>query len=85
METMAFKIKSSEKYLFGFNHSNYVVKTEFFNKSSRTLIPPTCYSNIQSYFKIDPILTVLLKAYFLYRTSATFWATDNELLKAGQE
>ena len=30
METVTFYIKSSEKYLFGFNHSNYVVKTEFF-------------------------------------------------------
>ena len=32
METVTFKIRSSEKYLFGFNHSNYVVKTEFFKK-----------------------------------------------------
>ena len=32
METVTFQIKSSEKYLFGFNHSNYVVKTDFFKK-----------------------------------------------------
>ena len=32
METVTFQIRSSEKYLFGFNHSNYVVKTEFFIK-----------------------------------------------------
>ena len=29
-ETATFKIRSSEKYPFGFIHSNYVVKTEFF-------------------------------------------------------
>ena len=28
MATMIFQIRSSEKYLFGFNHSNYVVKTD---------------------------------------------------------
>ena len=32
METVIFLIRSSEKYLFGFNHSNYVVKTQFFQK-----------------------------------------------------
>ena len=32
METVTFKIRSSEKYLFGFNHSNYVVKREFLKK-----------------------------------------------------
>ena len=32
METVTFLFRSSEKYLFGFNHSNYVVKTEFFKK-----------------------------------------------------
>ena len=32
METVTFYIRSSEKYLFGFNHSDYVVKTEFFKK-----------------------------------------------------
>ena len=31
--------------MFGFNHSDYVVKTDFFfkKKSSRTLILATCY------------------------------------------
>ena len=43
METVTFKIRSSEKYLFGFNHSNYVVKTEFFKKE-------------QSYDKISYLL-----------------------------
>ena len=33
METVTFKIRSSEKYLFAFNHSNYVVKTDFLKKS----------------------------------------------------
>ena len=47
---LPFKVRGSEKYLFGFNHSNYVVKTEFFKKSSRTLILATCYRSIQSYF-----------------------------------
>ena len=30
IETVTFLIRSSEKYLFGFNHSNYVVKTGLF-------------------------------------------------------
>ena len=30
MEIVIFYIKSSKKYLFGFDHSNYVVKPEFF-------------------------------------------------------
>ena len=38
METVTFYIRSSEKYLFGFYHINYVVKTEFFKRSTRTLI-----------------------------------------------
>ena len=29
METMTFQIRSSEKYLFGFNHSNYIVTLLF--------------------------------------------------------
>ena len=29
METVTFQIRSSEKYLFDFNYSNYVVKTNF--------------------------------------------------------
>ena len=32
METVTLYISSSEKYLFGFNHSNFVVKTDFFKK-----------------------------------------------------
>ena len=32
MRTVTFQIRSSEKCLFGFNHSNYVVKTDFFQK-----------------------------------------------------
>ena len=32
METVTFSIRSSEKYLFGFNYLNYVVKTEVFKK-----------------------------------------------------
>ena len=75
METVTFYIKSSDNYLFGFNHSNYVVKTEFLKKSSRTLILAICYSNIQSYFKIDLILTMIFNVYFLYRKSWIFWAT----------
>ena len=35
VETVTFWISSSDKYLFDFNHSNYVVKTEFFKKSSQ--------------------------------------------------
>ena len=36
MET--FQIRSSEKYLFGFNHSNYVVKTDFFFKKEQSYV-----------------------------------------------
>ena len=85
METVTFYIRSSKKYLFGFNHSNYVIKTEFFKKSSRTLISATCYSSTQSYFKIDLDLTMLSSVYFLCRQSSAFRATDKELPKAGQE
>ena len=35
--------------------------------------------------KIDLILTMLFNVYFLYRKSWTFWVTDKELPKAGQE
>ena len=66
---MTFQIRSSEKYLFGFDYSNYVVKTEFFKKRSRTSILAICYSNIQSYLKIDLILTMLFNVYFQYRKS----------------
>ena len=34
------------------NHSNYVVNTEFFKKSNRTLILASSYSSIQSYHYI---------------------------------
>ena len=61
------------------------LKQMFFKKSSRTLILATCYSCIQSYFKIHLILTMLFNVYFLYRKSWTFWVTDKELPKAGQE
>ena len=38
METVTFQIRNSEKCLFGFNHSNFIVKTEFSKKNNRTLI-----------------------------------------------
>ena len=50
IETVKFEIRSSEKHMFGFNHSNYVVKTDFFEKSSLTIMLAICYSNIQSHF-----------------------------------
>ena len=43
------------------------LKQNLFKKSSRVLILATCYSNIQSYFEIDLILTMLFNVYFLYR------------------
>ena len=65
-----FKFEVQQNTCLGFNQSNYVVKTELFQeKSSRTLILGTCYSNIQSYFKIDLDLTILFNVYFLYRKS----------------
>ena len=86
METVTFQIRSLEKHLFGFNNSNYVVKTEFvLKKSSRILILATCYSSIQSYFKIDLILTMLFNVYYLYRKSSTFWVTYKEFPIAVQE
>ena len=70
METVTFQIRSSEKYLFGFNHSNYVVKREFLKKSSCTLtLLATCHCSIQSYFKIEFDLTTLFNIYFLYGKS----------------
>ena len=74
METVTFQRRSSKKYLFGFNYSNYVVKTEFFKKSSGTLILATCYtySTIQSCFKVDLGLTMLFNVYFLYRNHEPF-------------
>ena len=89
MKTVTFQIRSSEKYLVGFNYSNYVVKTELkkktTTKNSGTLILPTCYSSIESYFTVDLILTILFYVYFLYPKSWTFWITDKELPIAGQE
>ena len=32
MQTVSFSIGSSEKHLFGFNHSSSLVKTDFFKK-----------------------------------------------------
>ena len=61
------------------------LKQNFLKKSSRTLILDTCQSSIQSYFKIDLILTMLFNVYFLYRKSRTFWDTNKELPKPGQE
>ena len=66
------------------------LKQNFSEKSSsHTLILATCYSSIQSYFKIDLNLTVLFNVYFLYRKSRTFRATpkaiDKEVPKVGQE
>ena len=57
------------KHMFGFNSSSYVVKAEFFKKGSLTLILVICYSNIQSYFKIDLILTMLFNVYLLCQNS----------------
>ena len=48
------------------------------------LILATCYSSIQSYFKIYLILTISFYVYFLYRKSWIFWVTDKELPAAGQ-
>ena len=70
METVACLVRRSEKIsIFGSNHSNYVVKTEFFKKSSRTLILATCYNSIQSHFKIYLDLTMLFNVHILYRKS----------------
>ena len=49
------------------------------------LILVTCYSNMQSYLKIDLILTMLFNVNFLYRKSWTFWVTEKELPIAGRE
>ena len=51
METVTFQIGSSEKHLFGFNHSSYVVKTEFFKKE-------------QSYDKISYLLQQHTKLFY---------------------
>ena len=46
-----------------------VVKTIFLKKNSGMFIPATCYSSIQSYFKIYLTLTILFYVYFLYKKS----------------
>ena len=50
-------------------HPNSAVKTIFKKKNSGTLILATCYSSIESYFKIDLGLTMLFNVHFLYRKS----------------
>ena len=68
METVTVSIRSSEKTCFLY-HSNYVVKTVFFQKkSSRTLILANCYSKIQSHSKIYHDLTLLFNVYFLFES-----------------
>ena len=57
------------------------LKQNFIKKSSRTLILATCYSNIQSYFKIDLDLRMLFNVYFPYGKSRAFWVTDKEFPK----
>ena len=66
----------------GFNHSNYVVKREFFKKRA---VVATCYCSIQSFFKIEFDITTLFNVYFLYGKSRTVWVTDRELPIAGKE
>ena len=50
----------------GFNHSNYIVKTEFFGTNSCTLVLSACHRSIQSYFKIDLILIMLFNTVFIF-------------------
>ena len=69
METVTFSLRSSEKKSVCLNHSNYLVKTDFFKTSSRTLILATYYSSMQSHSKIGHNLTMLFIVYFLYRKS----------------
>ena len=45
------------------------LKQIFLKKSSLSLILATCYSSIQSYFKIDFSLKIVFNVYFLYRKS----------------
>ena len=61
------------------------LKQNFLKKNSSMFILAICYSSIESYFKIDLILTILFHVYSLCRKSSTFWITDKELPKAGQE
>ena len=69
METVTFKIRSIENTCLTLIIQIMWLKQNFFKKSSRTLILATCYSSIQSYFKIDIILTMLFNVYFIYRKS----------------
>ena len=45
------------------------LKQNFLNKSNRTLILGTCSSSIQSFLKIDLILTMLFNVYFPFPKS----------------
>ena len=38
VETVTFQLRSSAKHLFGFNHSNYVIKTDFFSKKEQSYV-----------------------------------------------
>ena len=80
-----FKLKVQENTCLAFIIQITWLKQNLLKKSDPTLKVATCYSSIESYFKIDRILTMLFNVYFLYRKSWTFWVTDKELPKAGQE
>ena len=58
METVTFKFEVQKNTFSALNHSNYVVKTEFFPKVQSYVNMATCYSSVQSYFKIDLDLTI---------------------------
>ena len=61
------------------------LKQNFSDKDSRNVMLAACYSSMQSYFKINLILTMFFNVYFLYRKPCTFWVTAKELPIAGQE
>ena len=61
---MTFWIRSSEKWQFGFNHWNPVLKTEFFEKDSCLLALTTSTNQMQSFFKTDLSLINYLKFNF---------------------
>ena len=48
------------------------LKQKFLKKSSRTLILATCYSSVQSYFKIDLDLTMLFNVYLYIENHEPF-------------
>ena len=48
------------------------LETDFFKKSSRTLILATCYSGIESYFEINYILTMLFMFAFYIENHEPF-------------